>query len=98
MSYNAFVAEDRRLVILHILQGVAERRANQYVLRSALKSLGYDELIETIQNDLSWLAKQGLIKSHELDAGLVLAVLTDYGDQAARGIVRVAGVAVPAVG
>jgi len=97
MSYDEFLARDRRLTILLILRRVAERRANQYVLRSALKSLGYDELVVTVQNDLSWLAKQGLVKLEELDGGTVtLGVLTDYGDQAARGVVRVAGVAVPA--
>jgi len=97
MSYNNFVAEDRRLAILRILRGVSERRSNQYVLRSALKSLGYDELALTVQNDLAWLSKQGLVRLDDLDGSIVMAVLTDFGDQAARGIVRVAGVAVPAV-
>jgi len=96
MNYNEFSTQDRRLVILRILRGVSERRANQHVLRSALKPLGYDELVATVQNDISWLAKQGLVKTEELDGGLILAVLTDYGDQAARGVARVAGVAVPA--
>ena len=97
MRYSEFVAQDRRLVILRILHGVAERRANQHVLRSALRSLGYDELVVTVENDVAWLDKQGLVRLEALDGGLILAVLTDYGDLAARGAVRVAGVAVPAV-
>ena len=33
-----FVAQDRRLVILRILLRIPERRANQYVLRTMMRS------------------------------------------------------------
>jgi hypothetical protein len=95
-TYEDFVARDRRLVILKILGGLSERRANQYVLRPALRSLGYDELAATVHNDILWLRKQGLVRTESLEGGILLAVLTDYGDQVARGVVRVAGVAAPA--
>jgi hypothetical protein len=95
-DYVDFQARDRRLVILMILRGVHERRTNQYVLRSALKGMGYDELVSTVVNDVFWLAKQGLVRTESLDGGIVMAILTDYGDQVARGVVRAAGVAVPA--
>jgi hypothetical protein len=96
-DYIDFLARDRRLVILKILRGVHERRANQFVLRSALKSMGYDELVSTVSNDIQFLRKQGLVLIEELEPDLLLSTLTDLGDQVARGIVRMAGVAVPAV-
>ena len=95
-SYSDVVAEDRRLVILRILRGVHERRVNQFVLRKVMKLSGYDELLPTVENDIAWLRKQGLVKTEELDGGVVLVILTDFGDQAARGVVRVSGLAVPA--
>lgn len=97
-NYIEYVAQDRRLVILRILRGIPERRANHFVLRSALASLGYEELAPTLYNDLRWLEKQGLVVTEELDGGILLGTITDLGDQAARGLVRVQGVAVPAVG
>ena len=96
-DYVDFQARDRRLVILQILSRVHERRANQYVLRSALRSKGYDELVSTVCNDLAFLRKQGLILLEELEPDLLLATLTDLGDQAERGVARIKGVAVPAV-
>ncbi len=99
MNYVEFVAQDRRLMILRILRGIPERRANHFVLRSTLRmAAGYEELAPTVHNDLLWLAKQGLVLTEELDGGILLGTLTDLGDQVARGLVRVAGVAVPAVG
>lgn len=97
-NYIEYVAQDRRLMALRILRGIPERRANHFVLRSVLASTGYEELAPTVHNDLLWLAKQGLVLTEELDGGILLGTLTDLGDQVARGLVRVAGVAIPAVG
>jgi hypothetical protein len=85
------------LVILRILGGLSERRANQYVLRGALRSLGYDELASTVGNDLAFLRKQGCVLLEDLPPDILLATLTDLGDQVARGVARIQGVAVPAV-
>jgi hypothetical protein len=96
MDYVEYQAQDRRLAILIILRGVHERRANQYVLRRALKDVAHDELVYTVVNDIMWLAKQGLVKTESLGGGILMAIITDYGDQVARGVARAAGVAVPA--
>jgi hypothetical protein len=97
VSYEDFVAQDRRLVILILLSRLSGRRANQYVLRSALKDQGHDEIVPTVVNDLTYLRKQGLVTIEELPSDMLLATITDLGDQAARGVVRIQGVAVPAV-
>jgi hypothetical protein len=96
-SYDEYKAQDRRLAILKILHGVHERRSNQYILRTALRAKGHDELVSTVSNDLQFLRKQGLVLLEELEPDLLLVVLTDFGDQVARGVARAAGVAVPAV-
>lgn len=96
MSYAAYLAQDRRLVILRILRGLESRRANHFVLRAALQSHGYSELIETVHNDLTWLAGQGLLSTEELPGEVLLATLSPLGEQAADGLVRIKGVAYPA--
>jgi hypothetical protein len=96
-DYADYLTKDRRLLILRILRGVHERRANQYVLRAALRDLGFEELVSTVLNDLAYLHKQGLIRTEELPETITLVTLTDLGDQVARGVTRMAGVAVPAV-
>ena len=48
-------------------------------------------------NDLSFLRKQSCVRLEELPSGVIMAALTDLGDQAARGVVRIQGIAVPAV-
>lgn len=95
MSYNDYVTEDRRLVILRILRGLESRRANHYVLRTALAEHGYHELPTTIYNDLRWLAGQGLVDIEDLAGGIRLATVTALGEQTAEGLVRMAGVAAP---
>ena len=95
MSYTDFVTQDRRLVILRILRGLESRRANHFVLRTALQSHGYSELVETVHNDCRWLAAQGLVQTEELDGGILLATISQLGEQAATGLVRVKGVAYP---
>lgn len=95
MSYSDYVTQDRRLVILRILRGLESRRANHYVLRTALGEHGYKELPETIYNDLRWLAGQSLVGIEDLSGGIRLATVTALGEQVADGLVRVAGVATP---
>jgi DNA-binding transcriptional ArsR family regulator len=93
-----YTSHCRRLDILRILRGLPERRTNQLSLRMSLRSFGgYEELVSTITNDLSFLRKQGLVLLEELPGDVVMATLTDLGDQAARGVTRIAGVAAPAV-
>ena len=96
MNYDDFVAQDRRLSILIFLCGLSERRANQFVLRTGLKQMGYDELVPTVYNDVIFLSRQGLVTTEKLPGDILLATVTDYGDQVSRGVARVQGVAVPA--
>lgn len=95
MNYAGFVTADRRLVLLRILLGLEDRRANQHVLRAALRGEGYHELPDTVLNDISFLAGEGLVRKEALNVDITLATLTELGELAATGRKRLAGVAVP---
>ena len=97
MSYLEFLADDRRLAILRILAELPDHAANQFVLRRALETHGYNELVPTVHNDLLMLAKECLVVTESLPGGVLAAQLTDKGSLVARGLLRVAGVAAPAV-
>lgn len=93
MSYAEHIAKDRRLAALRILHQLPERRANQFVLRRVLKEYGYDELPETVENDMRFLARQNTVKIEELPGGVVLTKLTPFGEQVATGVATASGIA-----
>ena len=98
-NYLKYVAQDRRLAVLIVLSRLPSRSANHFVLRMAVRGeSGHYELPETIVNDLSFLAGQGLVLTEELPGDVVVATLTDFGEMVAKGTARASGVAVPAVG
>ena len=95
MNYDDYVAQDRRLAALRILHKLPERRANQFVLRSVLKASGYDELPETVENDVRFLARQNTVQLEELPGGILLAKLSPFGEQVATGVATASGIARP---
>lgn len=97
-TYAEIVTEDRRLVLLRILHGTPGNASNHYVLRTALGSLGHKATSETVFNDIVWLGTQSLVLTEELDSDVLMATLTEMGEQVALGLVRAAGVARPLPG
>ncbi len=95
VNFADFVAQDRRLVILRVLADQNVRKANHLVLKNALVPLGYQETSITIGNDLLWLGKQGLVAVEHLPGGVILAHISELGEQVALGLARVQGVASP---
>lgn len=95
MSFQAHLAEDRRLAILRLLNDLPACRANESVLHMALEQLGHVCSRDTVRGDLSWLAEQSLITT-ELVAGTVtVATLTERGQDVATGRSRHPGVKRP---
>jgi hypothetical protein len=94
-DYAVFETEDRRLMLLRILLGLEDRRANQHVLRAALRGEGHHELPATVLNDIAFLRGEGLVEKEDLGRGIVLVTLTELGELTAMGRKRMAGVAVP---
>lgn len=96
MDYNAFVAEDRRLVILRVLQRQPDYRANSSVLQLALERLGHGVSRDQVRSDLAWLAEQQLVRTIPVEeAAVVVAVLTERGGDVAKGVAVVPGVKRP---
>lgn len=84
---------DRRLCLLQALAGCADYTAHAHLLRDALAEQGHREPFDTVRGDLAWLDEQGLIVL--ADGRIPVATLTLRGEDAARGVARVPGVARP---
>lgn len=94
--YDEQLRDDRRLALLQTLMGAAEYTAHAHVLRTAAGQLGHRTSFDVIRADLAWLDEQGLIVL--ADGEIPVATLTLRGEDAARGVARVPGVARPRPG
>lgn len=94
MSYKQFVAEDRRLVILRLLDEDPGGSHNHAVLQQALKGWGHTVSRDVVKGDLAWLAEQGLVTVSMIGDGDAyhVATLTDRGADVASGATIVPGV------
>jgi hypothetical protein len=94
MNFAEQVAEDRRLVILRLLDQAPGCAANDSILHAGLDSVGHRCSRDQVKTDLAWLAEQGLIRVERLD-GIVIAALTDRGLDVQAGRATVPGVKRP---
>ncbi len=87
------MAEDQRLVILQILLGQNDYTAHEHMLKAALVQAAHRLSSDVVRSHLAWLDEQGLVNM----AGeqTKIAVLTQRGEDTARGYARVLGVARP---
>lgn len=86
--------EDRRLVLLRGLAAAAQYRANAYLLRRYVESVGHTASAAVIETDIAWLAEQGLV-DRRVTQGVTVATLTTRGLDVADGAAVVPGVARP---
>jgi Fe2+ or Zn2+ uptake regulation protein len=93
-TFAELQTEDRRLVILRLLQQSAGYQANAYLLQTALETQGHHASLDRIKSDLSWLAEQGLAKSDTVGE-IVIATLTGRGADVASGRAHQPGVKQP---
>ena len=93
-DFAKLVQADMRLVVLRVLAEDADYSHNEYVLRSALRSLGHTVSTDKLRTELAWLAEQGLIAVTDT-AGVMVAKLTARGKDVAIGAVIVPGVQRP---
>ncbi|MDR1424273.1 MAG: hypothetical protein LBI92_06710 [Azoarcus sp.] len=84
--------EDRRLCILGMLLESSRYMANDRVLRATLEQLGHSVTAARVRADLSWLEDVGLISIRVTD-GLLVTALREEGEEVARGIRQMPGVA-----
>lgn len=97
MKFDQFETEDRRLVLLRGLENAAQYRANAYLLRRYCEALGHVVSSDRIEQDLAWLAEQGLVERTQA-AGVTVVTLTVRGLDVANGSTRVPGVQPPRPG
>lgn len=93
MSYVQRVAEDQRLLALQHLAEQNDYTAHEHQIRAHLRDLGHTLSADTLRNLLTWLDEQGLVQL--LGEQVLVARLTQRGEDAATGAARVAGVARP---
>lgn len=97
---NAFadhLTHDRRLVLLKALENCAQYRANALLLRRYCDRLGHVVSSDRIEQDLAWLAEQGLLGVERAE-GITVATITARGLDVATGRTTVPGVQQPQPG
>ncbi len=87
--------EDQRLVILRLLHESNSYTLNSSVLTQAMAYLGHEVSRDAVKTQLAWLAEQELIFLDEPVAGILVARLSERGQEVVVGRARVPGVKRP---
>ncbi|MHB1273629.1 MAG: VpaChn25_0724 family phage protein [Rhodanobacter sp.] len=89
--------EDRRLVLLRLLDEQPGYRANSSNLHAGLYSLGIAASRDDVTTDLHWLSDQGLLRLTSLPEvpDLTIAEITARGADVVKGVAVVPGVRRP---
>ena len=96
-NYKDFLAEDRRLCMLRVLQETGGS-ANDSILHTALERLGHNRVPRTeIRGDLRFLVKHGLL-IEEWYGDVMVVTITQRGVEVARGAIAIDGIKRPSVG
>ena len=91
---SELVGEDIRLRLLCILSSAPAYTANEVTVRQLLEGLGHTLSRDALRTHLAWLEEQDCaITQHP--GGVWLATLTSRGEDAARGLTHVPGIARP---
>ena len=93
-NFAAFLAEDRRLVILRVLADMPAYRTNSFLLTTLLGKFGHEPSADQIKGDLAWLQEQQLV-TVEVVESVHIATLTTRGADVAAGRAVVPGVKRP---
>lgn len=92
--YADFLRQDMRLVILRLLVEMPAYRANSSVLNAALDNFGHTISRDQVKTELAWLAEQGAVALEDIGP-VVVATLTERGQDIAAGRARVPGIKRP---
>lgn len=91
-SFAETLREDRRLVLLRLLNEQNGYRANSSVLHAGLHHLGVAASRDDVLTDLAWLKDQALVGMDEAVQGVYVATLTARGADVVHGTAIVPGV------
>jgi len=95
MNFDEIMREDQRLVLLRLLARQTQYKANSSVLTAAMDNLGHSISRDQVKTHLRWLEEQGLVAIEEPIDGLLVAKLTERGQDVACGNAVVHGVKKP---
>ncbi len=93
-NFERLMNEDRRLLILRLMNEDPGYQLNIYVLRPALQAMGHTVSHDKVETDLGWLAEQGLVTVGRA-SDVTVGKLTARGADVAQGLVTVPGVKRP---
>ena len=93
-NFAAFLAEDRRLVILRVLSELPAYRTNSFLLSTLLGKFGHEPSADQVKGDLAWLQEQQLVTVEAVES-VHIATLTTRGADVAAGRAVVPGVKRP---
>lgn len=94
MSFQDFLRQDVRLVLLRVLTEMPAYRSNSSVLSSALERYGHSVTRDQVKTELAWLAEQGLVALADV-GGVAVVTLTERGQDVATGRAGAPGVKRP---
>lgn len=88
------LTEDRRLVVLRLLQEMPANRSNSSVVADSLNLWGHHVSRDYVRTQIRWLEEQELVSIEDLD-GVLVVTLTERGHDVATGAAVVDGVKKP---
>jgi len=94
MSFEKFLKEDARLVILMLFSSVKDRMLNEHLIVRGLKSMGHSYTTDQVRTELAWLAEQNLVRNDVNNSTWVSTILR-RGEDVAKGLLEVPGVQRP---
>ena len=92
MDFDTYMSEDRRLVILRLLEAQDDFTLNDGLLLHGLDQLGHGVSRQILQEDMTWLEQAGLVVLHSLSPQIMRVHLSEKGQEVCLGKRRIAGV------
>jgi DNA-binding transcriptional ArsR family regulator len=92
--FDAHMAENRRLMILRLLEAAAAYETNESIIALTLHDFGHVLARDQVRIDLAWLREAGLVTIEEM-ATIWIARLTQRGLETAQGVIVTPGVQRP---
>lgn len=91
-EFADFVWEERRLLILQLLDSQVDGSAGDRTLVQGLRAMGHEVTLDQVQTHLAWLSEQRIVNLIKLNGGLLSASITQRGSDLAKGRSSVPGV------
>lgn len=96
-EYEEHLAEDRRLVILRLLNEVSGHQANESVLETSLAALGHVVSRKKVRNDIRYLIDHGCVTDSWFGGKVQVVKLSRRGQDVATGKDFVEGIKKPSI-